>query len=229
MKIKRSKYQFGGKAFSSKSEVTKYVSGIRQALGNGGDVTDKEAVAVLTDLLRSHVEADQKIGGGIKRFFVAMSPNHPVTCFWLERKDGTKTDFGIPSCLNGPHHLNRQSLRMLVRKPVEAFRRNRIKHCGNEFVSDYSKRSFPVEEAVADHFPLTFEEIVVRFANAEGIDLDREMLTQSRECRSEPTRCDAGLPKRFLDFHSQFGLRLVHSLENLSAIRRDAGVVGKTP
>jgi len=221
---KRRTYQFGGITFTSKNAVTEYVRGIRLAHEDKGPITDPIAVAVLTDLIRSHVDAEQKIGAGIKGFFVASAPDHPGTCFWIERVEGQPTDFGIPSCLHGPGPLNRRSLRMLVRPVVEAFRLQRLASCGVEFISDYSGSAFPIDAAVADHHPVTFEEIVMRFASKEGVDIDVELLTRSVDCSSEPAWCDPELPKRFLDFHSVFGLRLVHSRENLSEIKKEANV-----
>jgi hypothetical protein len=186
-----------------------------------GYISDPEAVSVLTDLIRCHVDSDQKIGVGIKAFLVAPAPNHPGTCFWIERADGTLTDFGIPSCLEGPGPLNRRSLRMLVRQVIEAYRMKRLGAHGDEFTSDYSGAAFPVAEAVVDHHPVTFEEIVLRFADQEGIDVDVDLLTRSVDCCSDPVWCDPTLPDRFLAFHNDFDLRLVHSRENLSQIKRD--------
>jgi len=218
---KRRIYQFGGKTFTSKNAVTEYVRRIRLDHEDKGFITDPEAIAVLTDLLRSHVDAEQKIGAGIKAFFVAPAPDHPGSCFWIERMEGQPTDFGIPSCLHGPGLLNRRSLRMLVRPVVEEFRLSRLASCGAEFVSGYSGKIYPATEAVVDHFPTTFEEIVVRFAADEGIDINAELLTRSVDCCSNPVWCDPELPNRFLKFHAEFGLRLVHVRENLSEIRRE--------
>ncbi len=221
---KRRTYQFGGVTFSSQKAVTEYVRGIRLDSEGKGYISNEQHVAVLADLIRSHVDSQQKMGVGIKAFFVAPAPDHPGTCFWIERLDGTVTDFGIPSCLNGAGPLNKRSFRMLVRPVVEEFRLLRLAPCGTEFVSEYSGKSFSVEEAVVDHHPVTFEEIVARFAERESIDIDGQLLTRSMDCCSDPVWCDPDLPNRFLDFHAGFSLRLVHSRENLSEIKREANL-----
>ena len=48
---------------------------------------------LLLALIARHPEAIQKIGCGIKRFFVAPDSEQRTQCFWLERYDGTQTDF----------------------------------------------------------------------------------------------------------------------------------------
>jgi hypothetical protein len=218
---KRRAYQFGGVTFPSKKAVTEFVRAVRLEHEDVGYISDPTKIPVFMDLLRSHVDAEQKIGCGIRAFFVAPAPDHPGTCFWVERIDGTVTDFGIPSCLNGAGPINRQSLRMAVRSVVEEFRNQRLARCGETFVSDFSGKAFPRDTAVVDHYPVTFEEIVVRFAAQEGFDINGDLLTASRDCSSEPDWCDPYLPERFLAFHGQFPLRLVHARENLSEIKRE--------
>jgi hypothetical protein len=85
--------------------------------------------------------------------------------------------------------------------------------------SDYSKRTFPVTEAQVDH-EIEFEEILRRFAEAERIDLNAQLLTIACDARSEPEWIDPMFAARFLDFHETFPLRLVSIQENLSELRR---------
>lgn len=47
---------------------------------------------MLLALLERHPEADKKIGCGIKRLYKYRT-DMPTSCFWIERTDGSRTDF----------------------------------------------------------------------------------------------------------------------------------------
>jgi hypothetical protein len=183
----------------------------------GQTITDAGHVRAVTDLLQCHVDREQKIGAGIKRLFVDYAPDHPSLCFWVERVDGGKTDFGVPACLQGIGVLNRQSFRQVIRPVIDAFRQRRIGNA-TTFVSDVSGKRFSIMEAHVDH-EIPFDDIIASFANAEDISVETQLLTMSRDACSVPVWIDAKLPRRFLKRHAQYPLRLVHRRENLSDIK----------
>src|SRR5688572_9237492 len=120
---RRAKYKFGSAEFTSQDSVKKHAAAIRRRYGVGFTVTAAEDIAFLSDLILCHVERTTKVGPGIVRFFVDSAPDHPAAdCFWLERIDGSKTDFGVPSSLIGVGRINRLSLRMAIKAQLEAYK-----------------------------------------------------------------------------------------------------------
>ena len=216
----RNFYRFGEAEFTSKDAARRYFAKIRESIGPGETITDPEHLRAVSDLLQGHVDREEKIGCGVKRFFVFYAPDHPnSTCFWLERQDGSQTDFGFFACIDSIGKLNRQSLRAVIYPQILAFRDARLAKCSATFISDYSGTEFPISEANIDH-EIEFEEIVRQFAEREGIAIEKELLTTACDARSKPTWKDEALADRFAAFHSTFPLRLVSQRENLSDLRR---------
>jgi hypothetical protein len=155
----------------------------------------------------------------IKRFYHDISPDHAnASCFYLERVDGSATDFGVPACLVGIRQLNLQSLRMAVRSHIEQFKNEQL---GGRptFTSAFSGKQFPAEECVVDHV-VTFDKIVDEFCGSRGINIDAELLTKSTDMRSDAVWKKDELREAFIAFHATFELRLVHGRENNSEIAR---------
>ena len=92
----------GGMEFGSRDEVITYARGLIAE----GDAADDGAInadgqAFVTDLLKLHDKADEKMGAGIKCIKVGRNPEYPDTsCFMVKRKDDTEVDFSYLKCLN---------------------------------------------------------------------------------------------------------------------------------
>ena len=218
---RKHKYHFGDQAFTSKDAVRRFASEMRGRYGIGATISEPADIAFVQDLIQGHVERVSKIGVGVKRYFVNYAPDHPGDCFWIERVDGSDTDFGVPACLQDIGRINRLALRMAIRGDLDRFKSEALARCGETFVSGFSGKEFPVAEAVADHVT-TFEEIIVQFFTTRGIDIDTAMLTRSVDRRSDPVWIDPLLFEQFLTEHRRYPLRLVHWRENLSEIKKTA-------
>lgn len=218
-KTRRIKYRFGKEEFTSQTAVMQHSASIRAKYGVGQTITDPDDIAFLLDLVAGHIHSDQKSGVGIARFYSDYAPEHNTVCFWLERTNGAKTDFGVPACMRNVGHLNKQSLREAIAPQLANFKSRKLMGCIDSFVSEYSGRVFPVAEAVADHVE-PFDSIVVQFFSGRGVDIETELLTKSVDASSSPVWRDPSLIKEFLNFHAAFPLRLVHARENLSEIKK---------
>lgn len=183
-------------------------------------IDDLQDVSFVTELFARNVEASQKTAAGVAGFFWAKSPQHSTECFWVKRTDGSETEFGLQACLDGFARLNRSALRAAVREDVERYRNLRILPADLDFVSEYSGLRFPVAEAEVDHV-VPFDQIIDDFFSPRGIDLAAALLTAAVDAQSEPVWRDPPLIAEFRTFHGTFRLRLVHSRENQSAIRRE--------
>lgn len=218
-KMRRIKYRFGKEGFTSQIAVMQHSASMRAKYGVGKTISDPDDIAFLLDLVAGHIHTDQKSGVGIARFYSDYAPEHKTVCFWLERTDGVKTDFGVPACIKKVGNLNKQSLREAIAPQLADFKFRKLMDCVDSFVSEYSGRVFPVAEAVADHVE-PFDSIVAQFFSAHGVDIETEMLTKSVDASSSPVWRTPTLIKEFLEFHATFPLRLVHARENLSEIKK---------
>ena len=215
------KYEIAGETFTSKKAVTQRARSIRE-LWVGQDVPPRsQDFAFVGGLLPRHAEPE-KHRGGIRRLFVAWAPDHPSTCFFVERADGSKTDFGVASCLHPVRSLNLASFRELVRPYVEQFKQTALQG-RSTFVSAYSGRTFPAVQGHVDHNPRTFISLVEQFCDDTGLDLDR-LLTRGVDMCSRPV-FDPPRAADFFNFPADHArLRLVGAKENLSDIRKSQPV-----
>lgn len=215
------KYRFGKEAFTSQDAVMKHSAAMRARYGVCQTISDPDDVAFLLDLVAGHIHRDDKAGVGVARFYPDYAPEHTTVCFWLERTDGSKTDFGVPACIRKIGHLNKQSLREAIASQLADFKFQKLAASTDSFVSEYSGNAFPVAEAVADHIE-PFDSIVGRFFRERGVDINTEMLTRSVDATSSPVWRNPTLIAEFLSYHATFPLRLVHWRENLSEIKKSA-------
>lgn len=222
---KRNTYQYGSHVFTSQAAVIKHASAIRKKYSIGAVIDDPDDILFLCDLISVHPNAKQKIGCGIARFYRGHAPDHRNSdCFWIERTDGQNTDIGIHACLSTVGARNRQALRMLVAPDCDAYKNDRLANCESEFVSDYSGRSFPLDQASVDHV-VPFETLITDFFSSHNVDIDTEMLTYSVDKSSTSQWKKDDLIKAFLAYHDKCKLRLVSQRENLSDIKLAANAL----
>ncbi|CAL9666091.1 hypothetical protein SUDANB1_07220 [Streptomyces sp. enrichment culture] len=69
--------------------------------GQPQEVTDPDHVRFLSDLVKRHPEAEEKIGTGISGFKVQINPEGTgnTRCFWVIHPDQSATHFSFKSCL----------------------------------------------------------------------------------------------------------------------------------
>jgi len=216
---RRTKFVFGSLPFTSIKAVEMHARDVRARYPRGATIGAPQDVGFLADLFACNVEAEQKRGLGIKRFYWSKSPDHPTDCFWVERVEGPPTDFGVAASIRRIGALNRTSLRAAVQAEINAYRAARLLDTSTHFVSDYSGRTYPVGEAEVDHVP-AFEEIVRRFCGERGIEVETMLLTRAMDGQSKPAWRSEAMIEDFRAYHRGFALRLVSSRENQSDIKR---------
>jgi Protein of unknown function (DUF3223) len=86
------------RVFKSKNEAALFFREMLRQYRSDQEIGEQDS-QLLRALLERHPEAHQKIGIGIKRFFRAAAI-YGTDCFWLERDDGTRTDFSYQSCVD---------------------------------------------------------------------------------------------------------------------------------
>lgn len=154
----------------------------------------------LLGILSRHSEAESKIGEGIKHFWSEQNPVYKHTrCFYLERLDGSTTDFSFTHCIS-PKNDFKSACRNAIHYQIKAFREannmDRTRH--------------------ADHDPESFDSILDRFVKLNGKCKVNETKDHSYGCEL----VDQEYKNKWCDFHQQEAvLRNISWQENLTKKR----------
>lgn len=213
----RQTYDIAGEVFTSKGAILQRSRGIlhRQPLLPAG--VPEEDEPFLRALLMRHPEAQTKVGCGIKRIFV----NHDAfggRCFWVERLDGTKTDWSIKSCLHPPTHRNEVigALRWLAHPQILSFR-NRAFGGRARMPCAITGKLVTVEESHIDHRPPhTFVELVRLFMEERGLTWEDIKVVSTTDGRTFDTLADVMLAFAWVSFHQKHAvLQVTDAVANL--------------
>lgn len=181
--------------------------------------------------IESHPERDEKVDVGIEFVFrKALLDDHSDSsqrCFWVQRTDGSKTDFGFYNCIKGePLPMKAQvmgTMRGDVQKEITTAKRRLF----NELKNEEGKIQCPVTgewisywETHADHqAPMISEIIAKAFIESYRLTWENFSLSEGRDNQSLETFTDPDLILRFQDFHrrkSAGHIVLKHKKHNLS-------------
>lgn len=209
--------------FASKDAAIKF---FRAMLGKyrNGDTINPEDFALLRGLLERHPEAAQKIGGGVKRIFREKS-GKGSDCFWIERQDGSITDFSYIDCVNAKGNSLYQEFAEACREAVQPALDEAKKRHFREFGDADGRVKCEITGKLVAHYeshldhkqPMTFQVIVETFVAANKIEIRPEMLTAPADAQFVTTFADADTKQRFVEFHGKVAqLRIVAKKENLS-------------
>lgn len=112
-------YIVNGEYFKTKAELKDRVKSILWTYLEGQDLAQDDFEFVL-DLLSNHPRSDIKIGAGVLRIFVKQNPVYTHTrSFYLERVDGSQTDFSYIECISPASR--RKKFFMACRVLIEPF------------------------------------------------------------------------------------------------------------
>lgn len=155
---------------------------------------------LLLALLERHPEAAHKIGVGVKRFYKAPT-EMGTSCFWIERTDGSKTDFSYITAVKAKGKSLYQEFAEACRNAVRADLVNTKELFFNEHADKDGKveceitgEKISIYESHLDHKkPLTFQVLVNTFIAANNITLSKEMLSTSQDEQFETEFLDQNI------------------------------------
>jgi hypothetical protein len=208
--------------FPSKTAAEGFFRAMKDRYRNG-DTINAEDSPLLRGLLERHPEAHQKIGCGIRRFFKQRS-DKGTDCFWIEREDGSQTDFSYIDCVNakGKSLLQEfaEACREAVQPQLDEAKREHFRKLGDadaKVACEVTGKMVAHYESHLDHKPpMTFQVIVTTFIAANKIEIRREMLSAPADAQFVTTFIDSDLRQRFIEFHTKVAhLRIVAKKENL--------------
>jgi len=213
----------GGLEFKTKKAAKEYFKRMLAKYRDGDMVSDEDSV-YLDKLIERHPEAAQKIGVGIKKFYRQIT-DEGTSCFWLERNDGSKTEFSYLTCVDAKgkslYQEFAEACRECVKKDlIETKKEYFGKHAepGGRVSCDITGEMIKFDESHLDHKkPMTFQVIVRTFIAAHSITLSRNVLTEPRDQQFTTAFTDKDLSEKFRDYHHNVAqLRVIKSKLNLS-------------
>jgi len=206
--VKRT-YTLGGESYATKAAVTTRC----QSILYGRLPMDWQFLA---DVLAMHPEAEHKIGVGVARFYVDADGFGGV-CFWLERVDGSKTDWSFRACLKAPTHEQevRSALRRLIADHVVSFRDAAV---AIDPVCAITGARVTASTAHVDHKPPhTFLALVERFLRERGLSYPDVAVRPTEDGSTVTELLDGDLAEAWRVFHAQEAvLQLTSARANLS-------------
>ncbi len=210
--------------FKSQKEALAYCKQMLARYRNG-DTTNQQDSQFLLNMLQRHPEARDKIGCGVKRFFKARVISKGTDCFWLEREDGTSTDFSYKSCVTAKGKSLAQEFaeacREAVQPELDAAKKAHFQQHANadgKVQCEVTGEMVAIYESHLDHKkPMTFEVIVKTFIAANQITITPGMLSVPTDAQYVTTFVDEEIRQKFIDYHhSVCKLRVVAKKVNLS-------------
>lgn len=197
------------RSFATQAEATGFFRAMLRRYEPGQKVDDGDADDLLA-LLQRHPEAAQKIGAGVAGFRVDRAIEG-TRCFYVQRKDGTGTDFSFGSCIKGKGPTRFQEVssafRREVRSAIHAKRDEIIRRLGDgsgRVPCAATGKLITREEGHMDHLPpMTFQVLVRTFLNARGLDLEAVPITERQDNQHSAQITDPELAKAFRDFHER--------------------------
>jgi hypothetical protein len=203
-----------GEVFNTKLAVKERCSAILRA----GIPLCPEDEAFLLALLERHRDADRKRGVGVRRVYVG-SDGYGKSCFWLERLDGSSTDFSFLACITPPSHESqaREAFRQSIREQVSAYRVRVFAHAW-ELPCAITGVAVNYFSAHVDHRPPdTFLALLERFLGVQCLGVDDVRITPSHDGGTHHALSDPQLAARWQAFHKANAvLQVTSSRANLS-------------
>ena len=201
---------------------------VRNLLKSGAGTkfeVSSDGYEILNNLIKSHPEYLEKIGCGVKYFFIQKSKWKYNQCnFMIKRIDDSEIDFSFVTCLSGigKSHWN-HIFRDIIKQQIDDFRSEALKVIGdkNKFICSHTNLKFKTIFSHVDHvYPITFESILNEFITSRKLDLEKIPLSEDLGNSEVMKITDENIKSDFYNFHQERAvLRLVVSTANLQAKR----------
>jgi hypothetical protein len=209
-------FELAGETFTTQKAVPERC----QRILHSGVPIEGQAHAFLLALLGRHPEAAQKIGVGVQRLYVQSDGRTRTgVCFWLERTDGTITEWSFLACIKPPTHKVEvtSALRTLVEPQIRAFRARAF---GGSFSVPCALTGTAVAmgESHVDHTPpVTFDALVQAFLDSRGLTMGEVAVVPTADASAVNTLVDVELAHAWVEYHElKASLRVTSKGANLS-------------
>ena len=195
----------------NKTQIKDYVNRLVGRYETEVDLSAEDFDFMLT-LLLSHENSTEKIGPGVKRMWL-QSTRYGNKCFWLERLDGTKTDFSYYKCLTASN--DHSDYLKACRKAIEPL----VIGVRDSVFGDRDKICCPIlgiqitrHESHVDHYPHQFIDLAKEFF----ISQNKKIEVDHGDGRIGVIFKDKDMEKSWVEFHEKHAsLRVISEKANL--------------
>jgi hypothetical protein len=212
-------YTIGTTHFPTKTALTAHIQALVARYQDGQTIAGADEDFVRA-LLHTHPNHAAKVGSGISRLTVRTVTNHGhrTRCFWIDRTDGTRTDFSWHACLTPPSPAQdaRRAFRDALGPQLADFKARRL--AAGPVTCPHTGAALTLSNAHADHVaPNTFKALLDRFLDIEGLS-DHEVAVEPTTDGTVTNRLqDKDLESRWLTYHYKYAkLELLSRIANLS-------------
>jgi hypothetical protein len=216
-------YDVAGRHYKTKSSLLAELRRILYAYEPEETISGNDS-EILAGVLDMHPYRDQKVGHGVSRFYVRVNAQYGNNRgFWLDRVDGSATDWSFMEALKPATNLQNVlgAMRWLIKDQITAHKR--------AYFADHARRpcSYTGEEispgdSHVDHVrPNTFERLAQDFALHHEIKLDTIQVQESGDGDVCQVFADPGLAASWQRYHRDNAVLTVISRQaNLSHAKR---------
>jgi hypothetical protein len=233
MKKTNVKYLINGKQFKTKIDITEHFRSILYS--NEISIPIKgECFNDVCDLLKHHIEYDEKIGVGVesitieyhKDLLTNKTAKHPH--FQINRLDGTSIDFSFVKCIGyintskstNLKHIGdvKQAMRFIIKQQINEFR-NDCFNTKKYLVCPILNINFSIKTCHIDHAPpKTFDVLVFDFLSMNNLNFNDIELLDINGIFS--TFKNTELRDKWYQYHKENAIiRATHKAGNLSQKR----------
>lgn len=229
--------QVRGVTFGSKAALERHCRSIITKYGDGDMMSQDDAMFFLSLILERHERPQEKIVPGLESEIVGIVVRHDtayeefrgsstnVNHLFVAYAGGAEVDFSWKKCCSGfnKEAVATSAMRRAVADQVASYKRLRFATGAGSVTSDASGLPLAWEEAVVDHYPLTFAAIRDSFLVIEGVSL-AEIQTKS-DPRCGVAMADGEQRERWASYHdARKTLRLVSVKENETSWREEGAI-----
>ena len=205
-------YYVGDKFFNTQKELREHIRSILYRYRDFENLNDED-FEFMCEILNRHPDIDRKIKAGIKSIHAETNQDWNNTrSFFINRVDGTKTDFSFEKCIKG---VDKDKYLNLFKTAARNAIKDQILDFRNAFFAEYADNNgyiiCPIEgikinneQAHVDHIPPhTFDSIVNDFTSEEKIDLTKIQYYGFGDCESKKEFKDEELERKFALYHKK--------------------------
>jgi hypothetical protein len=194
------------KSFRTQSEAKDYFTKLLNSYELGSTLSTEDSVLIF-ELLQRHPEAEEKIGVGVRSFFINHAPDHPTRCFYIRRLDGSTTEFAIGSCITSNPPTQEQEFYKACRESVRPYldeeKLARISEAGGRVTCCVTGEEVSSDQCEYRHTEPKFKNIVEEFVKLDKLDLKNVALSTGGDMQSTTGFVDETLRDRFIAFHAK--------------------------
>lgn len=216
-----------GEIFPSKKKLIERCQQILHGFKINETLPDSET-KFLTSLIENyHPEAELKIGCGIRRMWAGLNEYGGVG-FYLQRHDGSSTDWSFMKSINNPSkwHDFHAACRNAIMDQTISYKLQRFQESDSIRCCLTGEELF-LETSHVDHVPpKTFEALLKAFLQTTGIDYNNVLIDPTYDNKVGCWLSDKNFAKQWSDFHRANSVfRLVSRTGNLSHSKREANAM----